>query len=111
VDKLFQGEKGGKKHKKALNAIHSHYGTSKFAASVKKYLKTYGLPEDWSTLMLLLDFKDVEVVVQVIEALKTLAPERSLVEREGFKNKLEILSITGSSSQLTSLAERVLAEL
>ncbi|MGD8774236.1 MAG: hypothetical protein PVF44_02890 [Syntrophobacterales bacterium] len=111
VDKLFQGEKGGKEHKKALNAIHSHYGTSKFAASVKKYLKTYGLPEDWSTLMLLLDYKDVEVVVQVIEALKTLAVERSLVEREGFKNKLEILSITGSSSQVTSLAERVLAEL
>ncbi|UCG11261.1 MAG: hypothetical protein JSU72_11960 [Deltaproteobacteria bacterium] len=111
VDKLFQGAKGGKEHKKALDAIHRHYGTSKFAASVKKYLKQYGLPGDWSTLMLLLDFKDNKVVLQVIEALKGMASERTPVERQGFRDKLAILSITASSSQLTSLAERVLQEL
>ena len=111
MDKLFQGEKGGKEHKAALNAIHKHYGTNKFAASVKKYLKKYGIPDDWRTLMLLLDYKDDEVVVEVIEALKTNMPERSLVEKEGFKNKLEILAITASSSQIISLAETVLKEL
>ena len=111
MDKLFQGEKGGKEHKAALNAIHNHYGTSKFTASVKKYLKKYGIPDDWSTLMLLLDYKDDEVVVEVIEALKTNMPERSLVEKEGYKNKLEILAIIASSSQVISLAETVLKEL
>ena len=111
MDKLFQGEKGGKEHKAALNAIHKHYGTNKFAASVRKYLKKYGIPDDWSTLMLLLDYKDDEVLVEVIEALKTNMPERSLVEKEGFKNKLEILAITASSSQIISLAETVLKEL
>jgi hypothetical protein len=35
VDKLFQGKKGSKEHKAALNAIHNHYGTSKFASSVR----------------------------------------------------------------------------
>lgn len=111
VDKFFQGEKGGKEHKAALNAIHRNYGTKKFASSVKKYLKKYGIPDDWSTLMLLLDFKDEEVLVQVIEAMKTLASERSTVERHGFKDKLEILSFTASSSQIISLAESVLKEL
>lgn len=111
MDKLFQGEKGGKEHKAALNAIHNHYGTSKFSASVRKYLKKYGIPDDWSTLMLLLDYKDVEVLVQVIAALKKVAAERSPVEKEGFKNKLEILTITASSSQVISLAEEVLKEL
>lgn len=111
MDKLFQGEKGGKEHKAALNAIHNHYGTSKFAASVRKYLKKYGIPDDWSTLMLLLDYKDDEILVQVIEALKEVAPERSPVEKEGFKNKLEILAITASSSQVISLAETMLKEL
>jgi len=62
-------------------------------------------------LMLLLDYKDDEILVQVIEALKEVAPERSPVEKEGFKNKLEILAITASSSQVISLAETMLKEL
>ena len=111
VEKVFQGAKGGKAHKVALEAIHQHYGTNKFAPSVRKYLKTYGLPDDWSTLMLLLDFKDEKVLVQVIEALQAQAPERPPVEKQGFKNKLEILSLTASSSQLASLADMVLKEL
>ena len=61
--------------------------------------------------MLLLDYKDDEVLVQVIEALKEIAPERSLVERQGFKDKLEILAITASSSTIISLAEKLSREL
>jgi hypothetical protein len=111
VDKLFQGEKGSKEHKAARNAIHTSYGTSKFASSVKKYLKKYGIPDDWSTLMLLLDYKDDEVLVQVIETLKEIAAERSPVERQGFKDKLEILAITASSSSIISLADKLSREL
>ena len=111
VDKLFQGKKGSKEHKAALNAIHNNYGTNKFASSVKKYLKKYGIPDDWSTLMLLLDYKDDEVLVQVVEALKEITPERSPVERQSFKDKLEILAITASSSTIISLAEKVFREL
>jgi hypothetical protein len=111
VDKLFTGKKGGKEHKTALNAIHRNYGTGKFSSSVEKYLKKYGIPDDWSTLMLLLDYKDDEVLVQVIEVMKALAPERSAMERHGFKDKLEILSFTASSSQIISLVESVLKEL
>jgi len=94
-----------------LNAIHRNYGTNKFASSVKKYLQKYGVPDDWSTLMLLLDYKDEEVLVQVIEVMKALAPERTAIERHGFKDKLEILSFTASSSQIISLVESVLKEL
>lgn len=111
VDKFFRGEKGSKEHKAALDAIHRSYGTSKFASSVKKYIKKYGIPQDWSTLMLLLDYKDGEVLVQVIEAMQALAVKRSPVERHGFRDKLEILSFTASSSQIISLAEKVLKEL
>jgi hypothetical protein len=111
VDKFFTGKKGGKEHKAALNAIHRSYGTSKFASSVKKYLQKYGIPDDWSTLMLLLDYKDDEVLVQVIEVMKAVAPERSAMERHGFKDKLEILSFTASSAQIISFVESVLQEL
>lgn len=111
VGKFFQGEKGSKEHKVALDAIHRHYGTGKFAPAVKKYLKKYGIPDDWSTLMLLLDYKDDEVLIQVIQALKEIALERSPLERQGFKDKLEILSFTARSTQIISLVERVSGEL
>jgi hypothetical protein len=111
VDKLFQGEKGSKAHKAALNAIHRTYGTQKFSDAVKKYLDKYGIPDDWSTLMLMLDYKDEEVVVEVLEAMHAYSRERSPRERQGFKDKLEILSFTSSHSQVVSLAERVLKEL
>ncbi len=111
VDKFFQGERGGKEHKVALDAIHRHYGTAKFAPAVRKYLKKYGIPDDWSTLMLLLDYKDNEVLVPVLEVLKEKSPERSPVERQAFKDKLEILSFTASSSQITSFVEKTLSEL
>ena len=111
VDKLFQGEKGSKAHKAALNAIHRTYGTQKFSDSIKKYLEKYGIPDDWSTLMLMLDCKDEKVVVEVIEAMHAYSKERSPTERQGFKDKLEILSFTSSHSHVVSLAERVLKEL
>ena len=88
VDKFFQGERGGKEHKVALDAIHRHYGTAKFAPAVRKYLKKYGIP-----------------------VLKEKSPERSPVERQAFKDKLEILSFTASSSQITSFVEKTLSEL
>ena len=111
VDKFFTGKKGGKEHKTALNAIHRNYGTSKFASAVHKYLQKYGIPDDWSTLMLLLDYKDDDVLGEVIETMKALAPERSTMERHGFKDKLEILSLTASSSQTISLIENIIKEL
>jgi hypothetical protein len=111
ADKLFQGVKGRKDHKAALDAIHRTYGTSRFAASVKKYLSAYGLPAEWGTLMLFLDYKDDRVVAETVEALKLLASERTAVEREGFKNKLEILTLTAPSTAIASLAEAALREL
>ena len=61
--------------------------------------------------MLLLDYKDDDVLGQVIETMKALAPERSTMERHGFKDKLEILSLTASSSQTISLIENIIKEL
>ena len=111
ADKLFKGKEGSKAHKDALDAIHRSYGTGKFAPSVKKYLKEFGLPTDWGTLVLLLDYKDDEVLAETIDALKSLVGERSSVERQALKNKLEILTFTAASGRVMSLAEAALREL
>jgi hypothetical protein len=111
AEKVFQGKRGTKDHKAAVDAIHRSYGSGKFSSAVKKYLETYGVPAEWGTLLLLLDYKDDEVLVEVIDKLKDLAPKRTAVEKRGLKNKLEILTFTTRSSRIASVAEAALKEL
>jgi hypothetical protein len=111
AEKIFQGVRGSKEYKAALDAIHRSYGSAKFSSAVKKFLEAYGVPGEWGTLLLLLDYKNDEVLVEVIEKLKGLEPARSVVEKRGLKNKLEILASTAKSSRVTSVAEAALKEL
>jgi hypothetical protein len=111
ADKLFMGKKGTKKHYKALNDIDRHHGTDQFEASVKAYLDQYGLPDDWSTLSLLLDYPDPETVAGAIQAMKPFYESKSPMEQQGFKAKLDILAMTTRNSDLRDVAEETLKAL
>jgi hypothetical protein len=111
ADKLFMGKKGTKKHHKAHNDIDRLHGTDQFEATVKAYLDQYGLPEDWSTLSLLLDYSDSEKVIQAITAMKELYENRTPMEKQGFKAKVDILAMTSNDSDLRDFAEGMLKTL
>jgi len=111
ADKLFMGKKGTKKHQKALSDIDRYHGTNQFETTVKTYLDQYGLPEDWSTLSLLLDYPDAEKVFQALAAMKNLYETRTPVEKQGFKAKVDILAMTSTNSDLRDLAEEMLKTL
>ncbi len=114
ADRLFQGKRAKKvdpEQEKARNEIHRSCGTKKFDPSVRKYLKEYGLPDDWSTLMLLLDCKEPATVVQAIQELKALYPQQGLEEQQGFRSKLNIISMTTKVDELRHCAEETAAEL
>jgi len=111
ADKLFMGKKGTKKHQKALNEIDRYHGTDQFETVTKAYLEEYGLPEDWSTLSLLLDYSDPETVVQALNAMKNLCATRTSAEQQGFKARLDILVMTAWNSDLRDAAEEILKAL
>ena len=111
ADKLFMGKKGTKKHQKAHHDIDRYHGTDQFEAAVKNYIDQYGLPDDWSTLSLLLDYSDSEKVLQVLATMKNMYEGRSPVEKQGFKAKVDILAMTASDSDLRDLAEELLKTL
>lgn len=111
ADKLFMGKKGTKKHQKAHDDIDRFHGTDQFEEAVKTYLDQYGLPEDWSTLSLLLDYSDPEKVLQVLTRMKELYESRSPIEKQGFKAKVDILAMTASDSDLRDFAEETLKTL
>lgn len=111
VDKLFMGKKGTKMHQKALNEIDRLHGTDQFDEAVRHYLEEYGLPEDWSTLSLLLDYSDPEKVSEALRMMRTLYESRTPMEKQGFKAKLDILAMTTNDSDLREVAEEILRSL
>jgi hypothetical protein len=111
ADRLFMGKKGTKKHQKALNDLERTHGTDQFGTTVKAYLDQYGLPEDWTTLSLLLDYSEVETVTHVLATMKTLYETRSPVEQRGFKAKLDIIAMTSSNSDVRDCVEEILKTL
>ena len=114
AEKLFQGNAGKKadpEKEKASNDIHRFYGTDKFSPAVKKYLKQYGLPEDWSTLMLLLDYKDGTVMQEAFGMLQKLYEVQGLEERQGFRSKLNIIAMTPKDDLVRVVVERALGSL
>src|SRR5512137_2090785 len=62
LDRLFMGEKGTVEHDKLFNKIHKSYGSASFLANVKKYIEKYGTPDDISTLLLILDTKEQDII-------------------------------------------------
>ncbi len=111
ADKLFMGKKGTKKHQKALSDIDRNHGTDQFEASVKEYVAQYGLPDDWNTLSLMLDYSDTKTLSGVLDAMKSLYQARAPVEQRGFKAKVEILAMTTRDSDLREMAEETLRAL
>jgi hypothetical protein len=111
VDKLFMGKKGTKKHQKAKEDIDRYHGTNQFEAVVKTYLDQYGLPDDWSTLSLVLDYSDPEKVLQALIAMKNLYEDRTPMEKQGFKAKVDILAMTARDQDLRDFAEEMLKSL
>lgn len=111
AEKLFMGKKGTEEYKRALNEIHKRHGTPKFNPVVKSFVKEYGLPDTWDTLFLLLDYKEPDIVTEVMSKLKGHYRERSLNEMQGFRAKLEIIAMTNKKEVLRTTAQKILEEL
>ena len=112
IEKLFSGEKEEtEEQKKARKALVQRYGSSKFNSAVDQYVKKYGMPHDWGTLMLMLDHRNVAIVARTLEVLRQKMHEGSETEQEGFKSKVKIIAMTAENDELQGLAEEIVEEL
>ena len=111
LDRLFMGEKGTAEHDKVFNKIHKSYGTPSFLVNVKKYVEKYGTPDDISTLLLILDTKDKEVVFGALDKIGEVFQSLSLRQKEDAKRKLSILRLTDKSEEVKEKADEILLTL
>lgn len=112
IEKLFSGEKEETgEQKSARKNISNHYGSDKFNSMVEHYIKKYGFPNDWATLILMIDHKDPKIVVETLKVLKETMDKSGVAERQGFKSKVNILAMTAENDELRELAEEIVEEL
>jgi len=111
AEKFFLGKKGTDEYKKAYAALHDKYGSPGFEEAAKKFIQEFGPPDDWGTLILILDAKDPAVAREALAPLKGLYEKRSPIEQKGLKGKLRILAITARDKNLREEVEKMLGGL
>ena len=111
AEKFFKGRKGTDEYKAADTALHEKYGTPDFQEAAKTFLQQFGLPDDWGSLLLVLDFHDPKWVKEALAALKKMYAKRSLIEQKGFKGKVRVLVMTTADKEVRLEGEKILEEL
>jgi len=75
---------------------------------VKQYVKKYGLPNDWSTLILMLDHRDSAIVLQNTGGAQETGG-RHLPRRAGWvQSRVKIIAMTAEDESLQECAEQML---
>jgi ssDNA-specific exonuclease RecJ len=102
------GKKGTIEHEKLYNKIHSTYGSNRFISTVTKYIEQYGVPDDPSALLLILDTKEQNIICSGIEKLKEIYGGLTKRQQEDIRRKLSILAMTDKSREVRGIAGEVL---
>jgi len=111
AEKFFLGKKGTETYKAAYTSLHEKYGTPQFAEALKIFIQEFGLPDDWGTLLLILDTLNPEWTKQALTLMKGMYPRRGLLEQKGFKGKVKVLASTTKDRSLRQECEKILEEL
>ena len=111
LDKLFKGEKGTIEAEKLHKKVHKSYGSPAFAETARKYVAKYGPPDDISTLLLMLDSKDAQLMLLVMEKLRLVYQKASDREKEDIRRKLSILALTDKSADVKERASEIVEEI
>lgn len=111
AEALFKGKRGRPEYQKALKDLEARHGTKRFPETVKIFLQEYGLPEEWGALNRILDYQDPGVVVEALGVMAAQAGARSRVEQQGFKGRVQVLSLTSPFKEVRVRAGEILADL
>jgi hypothetical protein len=107
LEKLFLGDKGTIEHGQLYNKMHKSYGSPAFLRAAQEYIAKYGPPDDTSTLLLLLDAKNQEIIIMAIDKLQKVFDGVSPREKDDIRRKLSIVSLTDKSVVVREIAADV----
>lgn len=92
---------------KILDRIHALVGKEGFEEEVDLFIKKYGLPDDWRTLLVFLDHSDPDLFEKTASSMAETYKEQNMTDRRAFKTKLSILSNAAKSGRIQMLARKI----
>ena len=110
AEALFKGKRARPEYQIDLKKLEAGHGSKKFPAMAKKFLEEYGVPDEWGALTRFLDYDDPTAAVAVLRAMAAQVERRSRVERQGFKGRLQVLTLTSPHPEIRRAAEEILAK-
>jgi hypothetical protein len=110
AEALFRGKRTRPEYQTDLKKLEAGHGSKRFPALAKKFLEDYGLPEEWGALTRFLDYDDPAAVISVLQAMAGQVERRTRVEKQGFKGRLQVLTLTSPSLEIRRVAEEILAK-
>ena len=106
------GAKGMSEHEKALERLRNSWGKNNFHRVAEEYVQKYGLPDEWSALILLLDLEDMpELVCDAMNRLVEKAPDGTASELRGLESRLRIMEMTSMEPMIQEAAQDALSRL
>jgi len=78
---------------------------------LESFLRQFGLPDDWGTLLLILDAQEPKRLQEALKVLKGLYEKRSPLEQRGFKGRVNVLATTTKEKNIRQECEKILEEL
>jgi hypothetical protein len=93
----------------AGRAVREAAGTPELPAAAKAYLDQFGVPDDWDTLVALLDLPDPDFLELTAARLAALFPARSPAEQRGLVSRLRVLAMSAKDPDLAEVAREALA--
>ena len=93
--------------KKAVDEIFKAKGKKSFAKLVTDFIETFGLPDEWTFLLVMLEHPDETIFEQVAERMEQMYPDQKSSAKRSFKSQLSMLSMTSSNSEIGYLAGEI----
>ncbi len=111
IDEKLFGKKGDSARLRLEQRLRDAQGSPDFVRIFREYVKGYGMPEDISLLMTLLDMETERDVLHVMEALDSAANGAPPEQRNLLRSRLRNLEMSTSSDALADAATDMLTRL
>ncbi len=111
IDEKLFGKKGDAARLRLEQRLRDAQGSPDFGRTFHEYVKSHGMPEDISLLLVLLDLEAERDVLKVMEALNAAAETAPPEQRSLLRSRLRNVEMSTSSDLLADAATDLLTRL
>jgi hypothetical protein len=111
VDEQLFGARGDTTQGRMEERLRAAQGSPSFMRMYREYVRDYGMPSDWNTLLSLLDLDDEREGLRVLRALEATVPTVSPQQKSLLRGRLRNLEMATSHDAVADAVVALLARL